>query len=239
MTTKGADQEKKPEEPKGNFPKAHKEVNYIYGGPDFYESRWKQKLTAWEVMAVSPATPEYLKWSVVPITIDHSDHLNFVPKLGQYPLIVCPIIKDVKLNRLLVDGGSSLNIMFLKTFNQMRLSRSLLCPSQAPFHGIVPSVVVTPVGQIALPMTFGTQENFRIETIQFEVTNFETTYNAFLGRPALSMFMAIPHYAYMVLKMRGPRGIISITGDVKRVLTMTGRVVRLLIDCWHPQSSKN
>jgi hypothetical protein len=58
---KGANQEKKPKNPKGDFPKAHKEVNYIYGGPESYESRRKQKLIAWEVMAVSPATPEYLK----------------------------------------------------------------------------------------------------------------------------------------------------------------------------------
>jgi hypothetical protein len=46
------------------------------------------------------------------------------------------------------------------------------------------------------------------------VANFETAYNAFLGWPVLTMFMAIPHYAYMVLKMPGPRGVISITGDV-------------------------
>jgi hypothetical protein len=39
--TKKADQEKKPDDPKGNFPETHKEVNYIYGGPDSYESRRK------------------------------------------------------------------------------------------------------------------------------------------------------------------------------------------------------
>jgi hypothetical protein len=55
-----------------------------------------------------------------------------------------------------------------------------------------------------------------METIQFEVADFETSYNAFLGWPTLSKFMAIPHYAYLVLKMTGPRGIISIRGDVKR-----------------------
>jgi hypothetical protein len=38
---KKADQEKNPEEPKGDFPKAHKKVNYIYTGPYSYESRWK------------------------------------------------------------------------------------------------------------------------------------------------------------------------------------------------------
>jgi hypothetical protein len=104
---KMADQEKKPEEPKGDFPEAHKKVNYIYGGPDSYESRRKQKLTAWEVMVVSPITPEYLKGSEVPITFDHSDHPDFVPKSGRYPLIVSPIVKDAKLNRVLIDGGSS------------------------------------------------------------------------------------------------------------------------------------
>jgi hypothetical protein len=148
---KGADQEKKPKEPKGNFLEAHKEVNYIYGGPDLYASRRKQKLTAQEVMAVKPATPEYLRWSKVPITFDHSDPLDFVPKPGRYPLIVSPIVMDVKLNRVLVDGGSSLNILFLKTFDQMGLSKFLLRPSWAPFHGIVPGVAGTHVSQICVP----------------------------------------------------------------------------------------
>jgi hypothetical protein len=80
-------------------------------------------------MAVSPATPEYLKWSKIPITFDGSNHPDFVPKPGQYPLIVCPIVKDVKLNQVLIDGGSSLNILFLKTFDQMGLSRYMMCPS--------------------------------------------------------------------------------------------------------------
>jgi hypothetical protein len=51
--------------------------------------------------------------------------------------------------------------------------------------------------------------------MQFEVVDFETTYNAFLGRPILTKFMVVPHYAYLVMKMPGPNGIISIRGDVK------------------------
>jgi hypothetical protein len=78
-TAKKANQEKKPEEQKGDFPESHKEVNYMYGGPESYESRRKQKLIARKVMVVSPATPEYLKRSEVPITFDCSDHLDFVP----------------------------------------------------------------------------------------------------------------------------------------------------------------
>jgi hypothetical protein len=53
--------------------------------------------------------------------------------------------------------------------------------------------------------------------MQFEVDDFKTAYNAFLGRPALTKFMAIPHYAYLVLKMPCPNGVVSVKGDVKRV----------------------
>jgi hypothetical protein len=67
----------------------------------------------------------------------------------------------------------------------MGLSRSLLHPSRAPFHGIVPGTAATPIGQISLPVTFEAQKNFRTKTIQFEVTDFETVYNTFLGRVAL------------------------------------------------------
>jgi hypothetical protein len=48
------------------------------------------------------------------------------------------------------------------------------------------------------------------------VVDFETTYNTFLGWPALTKFMVIPHYAYLVLKMPRPCGVISIRGDIRQ-----------------------
>jgi hypothetical protein len=48
------------------------------------------------------------------------------------------------------------------------------------------------------------------------VADFETVYNALLGRQTFTKFMVIPHYAYLVLKMPGPHGVISIRGDIKR-----------------------
>jgi hypothetical protein len=120
-----------------------------------------------EVMTVGLTNLEYLKWYEVTITFDRSDHPDFIPKLGRYPLIISPIIKDVKLNRVLVEEKSSLNILFLMTFDQMGLSRSVLHPSRAPFHRIVPRAAATTIGQITLPMTFGTQQNFCTEYMQF------------------------------------------------------------------------
>jgi hypothetical protein len=57
-----------------------------------------------------------------------------------------------------------------------------------------------------------------MESIQFEVTDFKTVYNAFLGQPVLFKCMSISYYTYMVLKMPGPHGVISNRGDVKQAL---------------------
>jgi hypothetical protein len=112
-------------------------------------------------MAVGPATPEYMKWSDGPITFDRSDHPDFVPKPGCYPLIINPIVHGVKLNRVFVDGGSSLNILFLKAFDQMGLPRSVLWPCKAPFHGVIPGTSANPISQITLPVTFRTFEHWK------------------------------------------------------------------------------
>jgi hypothetical protein len=81
---------------------------------------------------------------------------------------------------------------------------------------MVPGATATPIGQITLLRTFGTWENLCTEHLQFEVANFETVYAAFLRRLTLTKFMTIPHCAYLVLKMSGPHGVISVRGDVKR-----------------------
>jgi hypothetical protein len=128
-----------------------------------------------------------------------------------YLVLKVPGLNDVSPSR----WGSSINILFLKTFDQMRISSSVLCPSQAPFYRIVPRATTTPISQITLLVTFGTRENFHAECMQLEIADFETAYNAFLRRSALIKFMAIPHYAYLVLKVPGLNGVISIKGDVK------------------------
>ena len=62
------------------------------------------------------------------------------------------------------------------------------------------------------------KNNHRRETISFEVVDHSSAYHAILGRPALAKFMAVPHYAYLKMKLPGPRGIITISGDYKRSL---------------------
>jgi hypothetical protein len=77
----------------------------------------------------------------------------------------------------------------------------ILVPSKSLFYDIVPGNAAHPLGTVVLPVTFGTRENYRTEFIKFEVANFESSYHAILGRPALAKFIAVPHYVYLLLKI--------------------------------------
>jgi hypothetical protein len=66
------------------------------------------------------------------------------------------------------------------------------------------------VGAISLPITFGTEVNFRTENVQFEVAEVNLPFNAIIGKPALYRFMAVAHYGYLVLKMPSPAGVLTV-----------------------------
>src|SRR6266540_3078764 len=147
------------------FPDPEHQLKMIYGGSDAYESKRKQKLIAREINAVIPATPKYLKWSEAPITFDRADHPDRVPHPGRYPLVLDPIVRTAKLNRVLIDGGSGLNILFATTLDDMKIPRSELNRSTSPFDGVIPETSEILLGQISLPVTLSTSENFRTESI--------------------------------------------------------------------------
>jgi hypothetical protein len=117
------------------------------------------------------------------------------------------------VKKVLVDGGSSINVTFPRTLQGLGVHLKELHESDTPFFGIVPTEGEYPLGHIYMPVTFGTPENYRTEFLRFEVANFDCGYNAIIGRPGLAKFMAISHYTYMILKMPGPQGIITVRAD--------------------------
>nr|XP_051201677.1 uncharacterized protein LOC127315209 [Lolium perenne] len=88
----------------------------------------------------------------------------------------------------------------------MGLSVDMLKYSDTGFHGIIPTRPPYPLGKISLDVVFGTPSNFRKEKLEFEVVDWESQYHAILGRPAFAKFMAVPHYAYLKLKMLDNNG---------------------------------
>jgi hypothetical protein len=112
-----------------------------------------------------------------------------------------------------IDGGSSLNLMYADTLRKMNISLANLKPTDTRFHGITPEKPSYPLGKINLDVQFGTRENYRIERLEFEVVDFPSQYHALLGRPAYARFMAVPHYTYLLWRMPGPKGPITVKGS--------------------------
>jgi hypothetical protein len=168
-------------------------------------------------MSIEPAVPTPLRCSEVPITFSRVDQWTSFSEPGRFPLVLKPVVAGSKLNKVLIDGGSGLNALFAKTLKKMGLNITNMLPkSTAPFYGIVPGNAAIPLGSVVLPVTFGeSRDSYRTEYIKFEVADFETSFYAILGKPAIAKFMAVPHYTYLVLKMTSPAGVLSLQGDLK------------------------
>jgi hypothetical protein len=60
------------------------------------------------------------------ITFDRDDHPDYVPNPRVYPLVVDPVIANLCLTKVLMDGGSSLNIIYAQTLDLLRIKRTHL-----------------------------------------------------------------------------------------------------------------
>jgi hypothetical protein len=189
----------------------------IYVGQVANASARHRKQERWEVCSVKVAVPVYLDWSDKPITFDQGDHPDCVPSPGRYPLVVDPVIGNARLTKVLMDGDISLNIIYAETLGLLGVDLSTIRAGAAPFHGIVPGKRVLPLGQLDLPICFGSPSNFRKETLTFEVVGFRGTYHAVLGRSCYAKFMVVPNYTYLKLKMSGPNGTITVGSMYRHV----------------------
>jgi hypothetical protein len=168
-----------------------KMLHVMFGGSWAITSRRVIETLCREVTAMAPVpkVAPHHKWMETLIGFDSSDCPKSMAGAGQLPLLVSPTISNIKLYYILIDGGAALNLISLAAFKKLQIPMGKLQPS-CPF---------------SLPVTFGTIENFRTESVLFDVAEVSLPFNAILGRPALYQFMAVAHYGYLVLKMPSPK----------------------------------
>jgi hypothetical protein len=189
------------------------EVNVIFGGHGSQESKRQQKLNDRLILVATTSPPAPYRWSEHPITFIRADQwLNF-DHPGKYPLLVDLVIRESRVKKVLVDGGSSINVTFPRTLQGLGVALKKLHELDTHFFGIVPTEGEYPLGHIYMPVTFETLENYRTEFLRFKVASFDCRYNAIIDRPGLAKFMAIPQYTYMILKMPRPQGTITVRAD--------------------------
>jgi hypothetical protein len=139
-------------------------VNILFGK---LPTRWSQKATRREVLNIEPMVPNPLWWSEVPITFSRVDQWTSFSEPGRFPLVQKPVVAGSRLNKVLIDGGCGLNVLFTKTLKKMKLDIThMLTKSTSPFYGIVPRNATISLGSVVLPVTFGeTRKNYHTEYI--------------------------------------------------------------------------
>jgi hypothetical protein len=157
-----------------------------------------------------------MKWSTSKIGFDEQDHPASTRGVGTIPLLCTPTINNIAVNRTLIDGGAGLNIISVEVFEKMQVPYHRLMPTR-PFFGVMEGSTM-PIGQVRLPVTFGTQDNYRIESLDFDVAYIALPYNAILSYPALARFMVAMHHGFNVLKLPGANGTITVRCNKKDAL---------------------
>jgi hypothetical protein len=188
-----------------------KKLYVMYGGSWELTSYRNIKSLCREVLSMTLGVPKaapHQRWRSTTISFEASDCPDNMAGAGILSLITAPVIANMRLHHVLIDGGADLNVISHAAFKQLQIPGSRLRPSR-PFSRVGAQSVYR-LGSITLPVTFGTEENFRMENVQFDIAEVNLPFNAIIGRPALYRFMAIAHYGYLVLKMSSPAGVLIV-----------------------------
>ncbi|XP_014523657.1 uncharacterized protein LOC106779952 [Vigna radiata var. radiata] len=113
------------------------------------------------------------------------------------PMVITTIIASV--GKVLVDQGSSMNILYWKTFQQMDIQDNLIMLFHEKKLGFAGERVDTR-GCVDLKMSMGTKRNVKELKVWFLLVEADTSYNVLLGRPCLNAFGAIVSAAHLTLK---------------------------------------
>jgi hypothetical protein len=144
--------------------------------------------------------------------------------VGTIPLLCTPTINNIVVNCTHIDGGAGLNIVSVEVFEKMQVPYHRLMPTR-PFFEVTEGSTM-PIRQVHLPITFGTRDNYRTKSLDFDVAYIALPYNAILGYPALARFIAATHHGFNVLKIPSANGTITVRYNEKDALHSVEHVYR-------------
>ena len=159
-----------------------------------------------EIQAISK-----LSWLDTPITFPGSD-LEGCQHPHDNPLVVRAIVANKTVHRVLVDNGSSADIIFVSAFDKMGNGREKLEPVNTHLRGFSGEKVLH-LGSIQLVLTLGEPPCQATTTTRFLIVDAPSTYNMLLGRPSLNAIKVIPSAYHMVIKFPTIHEVGMVRGD--------------------------
>ncbi|KAK2998462.1 hypothetical protein RJ639_024206 [Escallonia herrerae] len=128
------------------------------------------------------------------------------------PLVVTLRVGNFDVKRILVDNGSSAEVLFYEAFQRMNIPSDRLRKIDTPLYGFSNHPVVCK-GIIALPVTVGPPPNQAKLMLDFVVVRVPSAYNAILGQTALNQLRAVVSTYHMKMKFPTENGVGEVKGD--------------------------
>jgi hypothetical protein len=127
-------------------------------------------------------------------------------------LVVTLTIANYQIRRIIVDTGSSADILFKSAFDYMGVPWEKVVPVSCHLLGFAGEKVL-PLGSIDLPVTAGTFTRQRVIMVRFLIVDRISAYNAIIGRTALNDLKAVTSTPYLSMKFSTEEGVRIVKGD--------------------------
>ena len=128
------------------------------------------------------------------------------------PSVVHAIVANTIVHRVLIDNGSSGDIIFASAFDKMGVRREKLEPVNTHLRGFSGEKIL-PLGLIQLVLTLGEPPCQATTTARFLIVDAPSAYNMLLGRPSLNAIKAILSAYHMIIKFPTIHGVGMVRGN--------------------------
>uniref|UniRef100_A0A2N9F6T8 Uncharacterized protein n=1 Tax=Fagus sylvatica TaxID=28930 RepID=A0A2N9F6T8_FAGSY len=127
-------------------------------------------------------------------------------------LVVTLTIAGFLTRRVLVDNGSSADIIYLPAYQQMKVDKEQLKPIDIPLVGFTGDRV-KPLGVVSLVIEAGTYPRQVRTSVEFLVVDCPSAYNVIIGRPTLNKLRAVTSTYHLLVRFPTEHGIGELKGD--------------------------